>query len=145
MLDDVDVLVPNRLELVALAGIRAAEGTDELVAAARSLAVPTVVVTLGGDGALLVTDDRVVHVPAVAVDAVDTTGAGDTFSGAFAATLARGVDVPEAVAVAVTAAALSVTGAGAQTAMPGSDEVRRLRARVGDDGPAPPPAGGSGH
>lgn len=145
VLDHVDVLLPNRGELLTLAGVGAGT-TDDLragaadrggddgdrhaviAAAARSLGVPVVLVTLGGDGALLITDDRVEHVPALPVDAADTTGAGDTFAGALAAGLASGAHLREAVASAAAAAALSVTGRGAQAAMPLLDAVRQLQA-----------------
>lgn len=133
LLDHVDVLVPNRGELVSLTG-GGDDDVDALVAAARSLAVPAVVVTLGGDGALVVRDDQVELVPAIVVDAVDTVGAGDTFSGALAAGLARGDDLLPAVELAVAAAALSVTDHGAQAAMPDGDQVRALLAR-GATGP----------
>jgi ribokinase len=64
------------------------------------------------------------------VTPVDTTGAGDCFSGALAQALARGADLPEAVRYAVAAAALSTTGPGARGALPGDDAVRALLPKV---------------
>ncbi|MFJ2581994.1 ribokinase [Kitasatospora aureofaciens] len=76
------------------------------------------VITLGGEGALVVADGRVTRLPAPAVTVVDTTGAGDVFCGALAAELARDTPLPEAVAVAVAAGAFAVTALGARGALP---------------------------
>lgn len=120
----VDVLVPNESELALLAGRnQPPSDLDELAGLARSLTVPTVVITLGARGALVVTDDHVDHLPAPEVDVVDTTAAGDTFCGALAAALVRGDDVVSAARWAVTAAALSVQREGAQPSIPNLDEM----------------------
>lgn len=113
----VDILVPNMGELGALAG----ETPDDIPAAAASakkLQIRDVVVTMGADGALIVGGDVQIHVPAMDVDAVDTTGAGDTFCGVLATSLAADQELPTAVRRATRAAALSATQHGAQTAMP---------------------------
>ena len=129
----VDVLVPNEHELVQLTGAAASDRTDaELAALARSIAGPVVVVTLGARGALLVRRDgapALLQAPP-AVTAVDTTGAGDCFSGALAQALAAGADLPAAVRFAVTAAALSTTGPGARGGLPDGAAVRALLPRV---------------
>ncbi len=131
---DVDVLVVNEHEAADLAG---PDGATQPERAPSELArlllarVPAVVVTLGGDGALVARrghDD--VRVPGVRVDVVDTTGAGDTFCGVLAAELARGADLAEAARVATVAGALAVTRHGAQDAVPGRAEVLRRRSRV---------------
>lgn len=124
VLAGVDVLVPNEGELALLAGrTESASDPDELAALARSLAVPTVVVTLGARGALVVADERVEHLPAPEVEVVDTTAAGDTFCGALAAALVRGDDVVTATRWAVAASALSVQQEGAQPSIPTLDEM----------------------
>lgn len=108
----VDVLVPNRGELEAIAGSR-----GDPVELARSLdAARAVVVTLGGEGAAVVEGSRVERIPAPRVDVVDTTGAGDAFCGALAQALDSGSDLVEAARRAVGAAAESVTKPGAQGA-----------------------------
>jgi ribokinase len=119
-LGSVDVLTPNRGELVACAG---GIGGDAPEALARRLLEAgirrAVVVTLGSDGALLVpVDGEVVHVPGHVVRSVDATGAGDTFSGALAVGLAEGRPIEEAVRRATAAAALSTTVPGAREGMP---------------------------
>ncbi|MEU7981454.1 ribokinase [Micromonospora sp. NPDC049081] len=121
----VDVLVPNRGELAALAGAPTPDvGVDGLAAMARSLGTRgPVVVTLGGDGALVVTTDRQWLVPAEQVDAVDATGAGDTFCAALADALLDGAAIDEAARWASRAAAVTVTRAGAMAAAPRRAEV----------------------
>ena len=105
------ILTPNGGEAAALSG------EDEPEAAASALAARTgapVVVTIGAGGALLVSGDDVERVPAPAVEAVDTTGAGDAFNGALAAALAGGAALAEAVREAVAVAAESVRRPGAR-------------------------------
>ena len=120
----VDVLTPNRSELGSLAGVSEPTSIAEAVAAARRLpGTASVVVTLGADGALVITDADVEHVPALAVEAVDATGAGDAFCGALADGLARGSSLAEAVGWAVRVAGISTTRWGAQPGMPNREDV----------------------
>lgn len=81
------------------------------------------VVTCGVNGVNFYDGNAVVNVPAVKVEAVDTTGAGDTFSGAFAVAIAEGKALKEAIAFANIAAGLSVRKKGAQTGMPTREEI----------------------
>lgn len=120
----VDVLVPNEHEACALTG------AEDPLAAARALAAPgrDVLITLGGRGVALVRAEGTIgEVPALPVRAVDTTGAGDAFCGAFAARIAAGEDRLAAARWAAAAAALSVTREGSATS-PSRDEVERLLA-----------------
>jgi ribokinase len=115
------ILTPNASEAAQLTGERDPE------AAARALAARTgapVLVTLGADGALLLDGDAE-RIPAPRVDAVDTTGAGDTVNGALAAELAAGRELRDAVRFALAAAALSTTAEGARGGMPRREEVER--------------------
>lgn len=117
----VDVLVVNEHEAVDLG-----PGGDDVDAAVEHLLekVPTVVVTMGAQGALVARRGRpVVHVPSVDVEPVDSTGAGDTFCGVLAARLADGVEAVAAVQAAVVAGALAVTRRGAQSGVPTAAEV----------------------
>lgn len=124
LLAAVDVLVPNGAELAELVGVPPPASIEELAALARAIEGPrAVAVTLGAEGALLVCDGSATHVHAAAVDAVDTTGAGDCFCGALADSLARAEALEDAVRWAVRAAGLSTTRPGAQAAMPSRDEV----------------------
>ena len=129
------ILTPNLGELAALSGRQLTGGQPTGVGArlglaaeqAQGLASRTrapVVVTLGGDGTLLVTTTGDVdHVGAVPATVRDTTGAGDTFNGVLAARLARGDELRDAVAAANMAAALSVGWPGARAGMPTAAEL----------------------
>jgi ribokinase len=115
----VDVLVPNRGELEALAG-RAGDPVE----LARALPLAgAVVVTLGSEGAVVVEGERVERVPAPQVEAVDTTGAGDAFCGALAQALDAGAELVEAARWATRAAAASVTRPGAQGGLPRREDL----------------------
>ena len=126
-----DLLTPNETELRLLAGMPA--GTPTAAAAeallARGAGAGAVAVTLGAAGCALFRLGR----PALAiaghtVPVADTIGAGDTFTGAMAASLARGEPIEAALAWANAAAAMSVGAHGAITGMPGLDAVRALLA-----------------
>ena len=119
LIDQVDILVPNRGELALLTG-----HTDLLDAASEI--DTTVVVTLGSDGAMISDQGHNVTIPAYHVNAIDTTGAGDAFAGALAAYLAAGHTLEQAVQMATAAGALAVTRLGAQSALPTSAEVEAL-------------------
>ena len=119
--DDLEgvILTPNAHEA------RALTGEDDVEAAARALAERTgapVLVTLGAEGALLLAGSAE-RLPALSVDVVDTTGAGDAVNGALAAELAAGRPLREAARFAMAAAALSTRAAGARAGMPRRDDV----------------------
>jgi ribokinase len=116
----VDFLVLNEHELASITGIKLRSDSDIVRAAAALLArgVVYVIVTLGARGALRANESGVTLMPARQVEAVDTTGAGDTFIGAFASALCRNFEVDDAIQFAQAAAAYSVTSRGAQTSMP---------------------------
>jgi ribokinase len=127
LLEAVDVLVPNRAELAALAGSDRPETLQEVAAIARRIdGARTVVVTLGAEGALLVHDEHASHMPAPEIRAVDTTAAGDSFCGALADALERGTSIEAAIAWAVRAAAITTTRPGAQSSLPTRVEVEQL-------------------
>ena len=120
----VDVLTPNESELHALAGTP--PGSDVDVAARQMLlrGPSAVLVTLGAAGIRLYRSGYApVQMTGRAVQVCDTIGAGDTFTGALAAALARGAGLEEAADHANAAAALSVTGMGAVDAMPTLQQV----------------------
>ena len=121
--DRFDVLVPNRFELATLAG--ANEAPADVVAMVRGLAFPgDVVVTLGADGSVVVPRDGLpTPVPAVRVDAIDTTAAGDSFCAALADGLLRGEDLVGAARWAARVAAVTTTRDGAIESLPLADEV----------------------
>jgi sugar/nucleoside kinase (ribokinase family) len=89
------------------------------------------VVTRGARGALACCGGENLEQPAFAVDAIDTTGAGDVFRGAFVWALLRGASAQRALALAACAAALACRGHGAQGALPTAAEVEARTGRVG--------------
>ncbi len=103
----------------------------DVESSARALAERTgaaVVVTLGPEGALLVDGGRAERIKGHRVDAVDSTGAGDTVCGVLAAELATGRAVGQAIETAMAAAALSVMVAGAREGMPSRSDVKAFLA-----------------
>jgi ribokinase len=117
LLEAADWLIPNEHELAILAGLDSFDPSDDagLLAFASSIR-PRLLVTLGSRGAALVTaSGEVERVPAVPVKAVDTTGAGDAFVGAFAFGLAAGLDELRAVRLGIACASDSVTRTGTQS------------------------------
>ena len=112
-----DYVIPNETEAEALAGLPVRNVEEARVAAAHLLAggVRRVIVTLGAQGALLAGPEGARHVPPVAVQPVDTTGAGDAFIGSFACSLAAGCGEAEAIARASLYAALSTLACGTQS------------------------------
>jgi len=124
LFERIDVLIPNRSELAALADVAIPTNRDETLEAISGLpATGAVVVTLGSDGAVVVENGKATSVPAHPVAAIDPTGAGDAFCGALAFALSRDRDLLEATKWAVAVGALATTRRGAQTAMPTADEV----------------------
>lgn len=124
----VDVLVVNETEAAAVSGI-AVSGPADAEAAAEALArrgAGEVIVTLGPAGLCYCSRGGLrFWVPAFPVEAVDTTAAGDTFIGAYAAARERGAPVETALRWASAAAAIAVTRAGAQSSIPSADEVNQ--------------------
>jgi ribokinase len=122
----VDYLIPNESEATALTGLPVDSVASAEIAANALLAagVGKVVVTLGEQGALFASDGHCAHFPAPKVKPVDTTAAGDTFVGGFAAALAEGKSEAEAIRFGQIAAALSVTRSGAQPSIPTFSEVQ---------------------
>jgi ribokinase len=127
---DVDA-VKAILKYVSILAVNAVEA-DQLCAALGvtldDLDVPELLVTRGGDGAEWRGGGKTVTAPPIKVDPVDTTGAGDTFAGYFAAGRDAGMTPAEALALAGAAASLKVTRRGTADAIPTRDEVEAFRA-----------------
>lgn len=111
----VDVAVPNEIEAADLGGC-----TEPTRAALKLLekGAGCVVVSLGDEGALAVTQDNVFTVPAFPVEVIDTTGAGDAFRAGLAVALAEGKKLEEAVRIGNAAGALACTALGARQSLP---------------------------
>ena len=122
----IDYLIPNESEASALSGVPVDSLDSAKVAATHLLKAGAgkVIVTLGSQGALFADGQGFEHLLAPKVQAVDTTAAGDTFVGGFAAALASGQSEAEAIRFGQVAAALSVTRAGAQPSIPTLHDVQ---------------------
>ncbi|MDD2034266.1 ribokinase [Pseudomonas sp. 39167] len=125
----IDYLIPNESEAAVLSGL-AVDSLEAAEAAATQLLAAgagKVIVTLGAQGLMFANGASFQHFPAPLVKAVDTTAAGDTFVGGFAAALADGKSEVEAIRFGQVAAALSVTRAGAQPSIPTLLEVQAFK------------------
>jgi ribokinase len=121
-LQDIDFLIANEGEAATLGG--------DAARVARQLR-QGLVVTRGPEGAIAhLTDGATIAVPALTIDPVDTTGAGDTFAGVFAAGLDEGLPLDLALRRASVGAALACLAAGAQAAMPGRAAIEAAVSRL---------------
>lgn len=116
------IVVANETEFALLAGgtVGDLRTAMDLWATSRK---QTIIVTLGPDGAIAATPETMLHVPALAIEPVDTVGAGDTFVGYLAAGLDAGLDLEAAMGRAAVAASLACLKPGAQPAIPTAAEV----------------------
>jgi len=129
LLHHVDLIVANETEAKLLTGIDPADrpGAIEAGRALRDLGPRQVIITLGDSGALVIDDAaEPVFLPTYAVEAIDTTAAGDAFCGALAAAIARGSMLPEAVRVGCAAGALATTVLGAVPSLPQARQISGL-------------------
>jgi ribokinase len=127
LLELCDICVPNKTEIATIVGQPVNSEQDVIHAAAflRSRGVKRVVLTMGGDGVLLVDESGSSHIPATKVEAVDTTGAGDAFTGALAVGLAEGLTLEEAARRSGVVAAIAVTRTGTQPSFPTLKELNQ--------------------
>jgi ribokinase len=123
----VDILTPNETEAAILVGLAPGRlDPPHAMAVGRDLqarGAKSVIVKIGDQGCVVVSDSHARHLPAPKVKAVDTTAAGDVFNAALAVALSEGMDLSAACGFANRAAALSVTRMGTQIAAPTRSEV----------------------
>lgn len=122
-LQKVDFFLMNEIEGHALTGFRDPEKIIEAMYASYPNA--TTVLTLGADGVICCHHDKIFRHAACPVSVVDTTAAGDTFTGYFIAGLIRNRTIPETLKWACKASAITVSRMGASDAIPTIDEVER--------------------
>ena len=121
-----DILTPNQTEAEHLTGL-SITNSETAIAAGKLLqqrGVSTVILTMGAEGIVMVTDQSINHIPAFNVQAVNTVGAGDAFNGGLAAALVQEHSLNHAVIRGMATAALSVTHSGAQASMPNSQTLQ---------------------
>ena len=123
-----DFLIPNETELSLLTNQTVNNVPSAEIAAKTMLerGAQTVIVTLGSEGALIVTATQVTHVDAFKVDVLDTTAAGDAFIGGFATALLQNRPLEDAVRYGCACGALATTKFGAQPSLPTKEEVERF-------------------
>jgi ribokinase len=128
LLAKIDILTPNETEASFLSGVKIVNMDDAKLAARvlKAKGIENVIITMGGKGALVLTDSMEYIVAPIKVKVVDTTGAGDAFNGGLAAALAEGQDIKQAVQFANATGALSVTKVGTAPAMPYRNEIEHL-------------------
>ncbi len=128
VLRKIDIVTPNETEAQALTGVKIESEADALRAARVLMdkGIRQVVITLGAMGAFATDGERHALLPRISVDAIDTTGAGDAFSGGFAMALAEGNDLFTALRYGNVAGALSVTRLGTAPSMPSRVEIDAL-------------------
>ena len=121
----VDLITPNQTEAELLTGVKVTGEASAAQASARfhQMGISDVMITLGSQGVYCSNGQQQALIPGFRVEAVDTTAAGDTFNGALLAAELAGADFHSAVRFAHGAAALSVTRFGAQSSIPGKQEV----------------------
>src|SRR5699024_9261144 len=125
----VDTLVVNEVELAYLLNQAVSENTHEInkeLDVLLAKGVQKIIVTLGSKGSLFKNRDHFFETPAYKVKAIDTTGAGDTFIGAYVSCKAQGKTDREAINFATAASACTVTKAGAQDAITTEARVKQF-------------------
>ena len=133
ILKKVDIIIPNEGELYRLYSFLTSkelteEGVQKVAKASKALTelgIKCVITTLGSRGSIiyLSPEDKVIEVPTLKVNAVDTVGAGDCFIGVFASFLSKDENIVNAVKFATIAASIAVTRMGAQDSMPKINEI----------------------
>jgi ribokinase len=120
LLEMVDYLTPNEHEQSML--FASIKGTDQEIEKLKEKCI----VTKGSKGVTIYKNGEIIEIPSIQVEAVDTTGAGDSFNGALATALCDGLAIEEACQFANVIGAISVTKLGAQTGMPTKKEVEEF-------------------
>lgn len=125
LLSSVDIFTPNETECEIITGmpIKSVDDAMKAVTYLNGKGIANVVVTMGGKGVVYNNGSEVIHKPVPKVKVVDTTAAGDSFSGALAVAITNGRDIDGAIDFANIVGTLTVTKKGAQNSLPTLEEV----------------------
>lgn len=128
ILRDIDVITPNKVEAEMITGIKVSdeESLQSIVLKFFESGVKNVIITLGSKGMYVGCSESMKMIPAYKVCPVDSTGAGDIFSGSLAAFLAEGMSMENTVKMAAASASISVTRLGAQSSAPNRREIENF-------------------
>lgn len=129
LIENVDLLTPNETELEIISGVEI-NSEDDILKAAKVMiekGVKELIVTLGSNGSLYINREKSMFKKAYKVQAVDTTAAGDSYTGALSVAFANGKNVEEAMDFASKVGALSVMKEGAQSSLPTLNDVLNFR------------------
>jgi len=132
-LKDLDYLVVNEIEAAAVAKQYNLSGVsgEELAQTLASTFNLTCVLTMGGAGVIAATNEKVFQNDSIDIKPVDTTAAGDSFIGGFAAALSEGRGLEDALQFATVTAGLACTVAGAQSSIPYRDKIDAILQSLG--------------
>ena len=128
MVKNVDVITPNETELRILMGLAPDDPTPTTVLAKQlqQRGAKTIIITMGEKGSLILTPEMDLAVPAIAVNVVDSTGAGDAFNSGLAVALAEGKDIVTATKFGTCCGALACTRLGVVPSLAFRPEVDLL-------------------
>ena len=129
IIKNVDLLTPNETELEILSGV-SINCEDDILKASKIMiekGVKELIVTLGSKGSLYINKEKNMFKKSYKVEAIDTTAAGDSYTGALAVAFSKGKNIEEAMDFASKVGALCVTKEGAQSSLPTIDEVEKFR------------------
>jgi ribokinase len=128
LLQGIDYFIPNQIESSVYTGIDPVDqtSTGKALDFLSGMGIRFPIITMGSKGVAYFNGERNMFAKAFAIESVDSTAAGDTFSGVFAALVSAGLIIDKAVKVAQAAAALTCTRYGAQDAIPGKKEVEEF-------------------
>jgi len=128
IIQNVDVITPNETELRILLGLAPDDPTPtrELAHRLKNLGVKNIIITMGEEGSLVLTQTEEVQIPSVRVSVVDTTGAGDSYNSGLAIALAEGKDILQAARFAACSGALACTHLGVIPSLPTRVAVEEL-------------------
>lgn len=129
IIKNVDLLTPNETELEIISGV-SIETEEDIQKAAQIMiekGVKELIVTLGSKGSLYINKEKSMFKKAYKVEAVDTTAAGDSYTGALAVALSQDKNIEDAMDFASKVGALSVLKEGAQSSLPILEDVKNFR------------------
>ena len=128
MLSSIDIFTPNEFECEYITGlpVKSIDDAKRAVIALKEKGIKQTIITMGGKGVVYNSEEEIIHKSVPKVKVVDTTAAGDSFSGAIAVAISEGKTIDQAVDFANIVGTLTVTKRGAQTSLPFREDVEKF-------------------